>query len=296
MALSPEDKFIYVNPDTTSGEYNAAQFFPVKYLRGLECIGATQFYIYFRGPKNAVSTRLTVLITSGKVKEFFTQFVDEVNFGEDSVITLADRNVAIDTTTGGTDFVHVNASTAAVIMTDSTTSGFEDVQVAEDLDVGGDLNVTGAASTGIITATAIKHAISGNNAGDYGSGAEILYGISDDSVTAGEIYVLRSGVWTLIDADVLSTVSQLAAVATIAAGSGDSSDGMIIKGCVTLNSTYTAGTDSEGALVYASATAGDATLTAPSSSAQFVRILGYSLNVSDKKMFFNPDSTFVKIA
>ena len=124
MALSPDDKFIYVNPDTTSGEYNLAQFFPVKYLRGLECIGATQFYIYFRGPKNAVSTRLTVLITSGKVKEIFTQFVDEVNFGEDSVITLADRNVAIDTTTGGTDFVHVNASTAAVIMTDSTTSGF----------------------------------------------------------------------------------------------------------------------------------------------------------------------------
>ena len=71
---------------------------------------------------------------------------------------------------------------------------------------------------------------------------------------------------------------------------------MLIKGCVTLASAYTAGTDSEGAIVYASATAGDATLTAPSSSGQFVRILGYSLNVSDKKMFFNPDSTFVKIA
>jgi hypothetical protein len=71
---------------------------------------------------------------------------------------------------------------------------------------------------------------------------------------------------------------------------------MIIRGCVTLNSTYTAGTDSEGAIVYASATAGEATLTAPSSSGQFVRILGHSLNVSSKKMFLNPDNTFVKIA
>ena len=71
---------------------------------------------------------------------------------------------------------------------------------------------------------------------------------------------------------------------------------MVIRGCVTLNNAYTAGSDSEGAKVYASATAGEATHTAPSSSGQFVRILGYSLNVSSKKMFLNPDNTFVKIA
>mgnify|MGYP003111273197 CR=1 FL=1 len=436
MALSPDDKFIYVNPDTTSGEYNLAQFLPVKYLRGLECANAAHCYLYFRGPKDAFSTRVQVSITSGKVKEFFTQFTDEVNFGEASVITLADRNIAVDATTGGTDFTHVNAFVAPSILSDVTQAGYEDVQVAEDLDVGGSLTLdsvalstvqtssesfvdddtsimtsaaiddrintavagagsgditavtittdtgggsaasqtsgsadfsiigtqgvnvtnagadatvitvsgvageidhdsllnfasnehytqanivatgaldsgsitsgfgnvdigsstldtTGAVSTGIITPTAIKHTISGNNAGDYGSGAEILFGISDDSTTAGEIYVLRNGVWTLIDADILSTVSQLAAVAV---GTHSGNDGMLIKGCVTLNSAYTAGSDSEGAVVYASATAGEATLTAPSSSAQFVRILGYSLNVSDKKMFFNPDSTFVKIA
>ena len=71
---------------------------------------------------------------------------------------------------------------------------------------------------------------------------------------------------------------------------------MLIRGCVTLNNAYTAGTDSEGAVVYASATAGEATLNNPTSSGQFVRILGYSLNVSDKKMFFNPDNTFIGIA
>ena len=173
----------------------------------------------------------------------------------------------------------------------SITSGFGNIDIGSST-----FDTTGAVSTGIITPTAIKHAISGNTAGDYGSGAEILYGISDDSVTAGEIYVLRAGTWTLIDADTLSTVSPLVGVATIAAGSGDSSDGMIIKGCVTLNNAYTAGTDSEGAVVYASTTAGEATLTAPTASNDFVRILGYSLNVGDKKMFLNPDSTWVEIA
>ena len=145
MALSPDDKFIYVNPDTTSGEHNLAQYFPVKYLRGLETVpvSSTLVYLYFRGPKNTYSTRVQISITDGFVKEFFTQFVDEVNFGEASVITLADRNIAVDSTTGGTDFVHVNAFSAPVTLSDSNLSGYEDVQVAEDLDIGGSLKLDG---------------------------------------------------------------------------------------------------------------------------------------------------------
>ena len=151
MALSPDEKFIYVNPDTTLGEYNYAQHFPVKYLRGLECSSAANFFIYFRGPKDAISTKVTVNITSGFIKEFFTQFIDEINFGEKAVITLADRNISIDATTGGTDFQHVNASVSAVILSDSRLSGYEDVQVSEDLDVGG--TITGDL-TGDVTGTA----------------------------------------------------------------------------------------------------------------------------------------------
>ena len=155
----------------------------------------------------------------------------------------------------------------------------------------------GTINSAEITATSIKHSISGNNAGDYGPGAEILYGISDDSVTAGVIYDLRAGVWTAIDANGNQTYQHLCAVATAAAGSGNSSNGMIIKGCVTLASAYTDATgENEGILVYASETAGQATLVAPSDSGDIVRILGYSLNVSSKKMFFNPDSTYVEIA
>tara|TARA_R110002167_G_scaffold318210_1_gene523874 strand:- start:1240 stop:3381 length:2142 start_codon:yes stop_codon:yes gene_type:complete len=154
-------------------------------------------------------------------------------------------------------------------------------------------NGTSTLDTGEITATSIKHSISGNNAGDYGPGAEILYGISSETTTAGAIYTLRSGVWTLIDANTDNRVDRLCAVAV---GTNSSTNGMLIRGCVTLASAFTAGTDVEGVQVYASETTGQATITAPSDSGDLVRILGYSLNVSAKKMFFNPDSTFLEIA
>ena len=140
MALSPDEKFIYVNPDGSTGEYDLAQFLPVKYLRGLECASATTAYLYFRGPKNGRSTRITVSITSGYVKEFFTQFIDEINFGEDSVILLADRNISVDATTGGTIFSHVNAYTAAVILSDVTLTSYGNVRVGEALNVTGDIS------------------------------------------------------------------------------------------------------------------------------------------------------------
>ena len=156
MALSPDEKFIYVNPDTTSGEYNTAQYFPVKYLRGLECANVANFYIYFRGPKDATSTRVTVNITSGFIKDFFIQFVDEVNFGENAVITLADRNASVDATTGGTDFQHVNAFVVPAILNDVYISGREDVQVAEDLDIGGDTVMSGSLTLDSVALSAVQ--------------------------------------------------------------------------------------------------------------------------------------------
>ena len=189
---------------------------------------------------------------------------------------------------------HDGTLTNGLVIQDGDASGELDVTIGAG--ASSVTTISGSASTGQLTPTSIVNAISGNSAGDFGSGAEILTGISNDSVTAGSIYVLRNGVWTLIDADAEATASQLVGVATAAAASSDSSAGMIIKGCVTLASAYTAGSDSEGAPVYASATAGEATLTAPSSSGQIVRILGFSLNVGDKKMFLNPDNTFRSIS
>ena len=182
-----------------------------------------------------------------------------------------------------------NVVTTGALNSGSITSGFGNIDIGSST-----FDTTGAVTTGILQPVAIKHVISGNNAGDYGSGAEILYNEGSGSgFTTGAIYVLRAGAWNSIDCSGPTTAQNLCAVAL----GSTSASGMLIKGCVTLAETYEAGTDSGGAKVYGSATdSGRATLTAPTSSGHFVRILGYSLNVSSKKMFFNPDNTYVEIA
>ena len=66
-------KFIYINPDTTAGEFNTAQFFPVKYFRGIEC-----------------ATMVDVTITTGKCKEFCKEFAEHINYSKEAFIVLAD--------------------------------------------------------------------------------------------------------------------------------------------------------------------------------------------------------------
>ena len=150
MALSPDEKKIYINADSTAGEADGAMYFPVKYLTGLESTSNTTATMYFRGPNNTTSTSVIVLITADFIKEFYTQFVNEINFGDKAVITLAVRNLSVSTTQGGSDFVYVNAFAGAIVVNDDT-AGYEDLQIAEDLDVGG--TITGDL-TGDVTGTA----------------------------------------------------------------------------------------------------------------------------------------------
>ena len=150
MALSPDEKKIYINADTTAGEADGAMYFPVKYLTGLESTSNITATMYFRGPNNTTSTSVIVLITADFIKEFYTQFVNEINFGDKAVITLAVRNLSVSTTQGGSDFVYVNAFAGAIVVNDDT-AGYEDLQIAEDLDVGG--TITGDL-TGDVTGTA----------------------------------------------------------------------------------------------------------------------------------------------
>ena len=150
MAISPDEKYLYLNQDTNVGEADGSIYLPIKYLRGLETQNSALAYLYFRGPNDTISTTIIINITDGFIKEFFTQFVNEVNFGDKAVITLAVRNLSVSTTDGGSDFVYVNAFAGAILLNDDA-GGYEDLQVAENLDVGG--TITGDL-TGDVTGTA----------------------------------------------------------------------------------------------------------------------------------------------
>jgi len=172
MALSPDDKKIYLNRDTTAGEADVAMYCPVKYLTGLESTTNTTATLYFRGPNNTTSTSITVLITTDYIKEFYTQFVNEINFGDKAVITLAVKNLSVSTTQGGSDFVYVNAYVGAAVANDDS-AGYEDLQIAEDLDVGGTItgDLTGDVTGNADTATALATARAINGVDFDGTGA-----------------------------------------------------------------------------------------------------------------------------
>lgn len=124
-----------------------------------------------------------------------------------------------------------------------------------------------------------------------GSTGEIVYFGSGTGFTAGLIYYFNSsGQWTLANATTSSSSKYLIGIAL-----GTSiTDGMLIKGYA----RYAVGNYSSvgtGDILYLSTTNGFFQTTAPSSSSQVVRIIGYCIDSVNDTIYFNPDNTWVEI-
>ena len=131
--------------------------------------------------------------------------------------------------------------------------------------------------------------LSGASAGDF-DGGDVVYFGGGTSLTAGTIYHYNaSSTWEVADPNGVATCDGLLAVAL---GGTPGTDGMLLRGMVTLD--HDPGTT--GDVLYLSNTPGDASSTAPSDQDDVVRIIGYCLGSTNKKIWFNPDSTFVEIA
>lgn len=114
-----------------------------------------------------------------------------------------------------------------------------------------------------------------------------ITGTAGETLTAGNICYLKSdGKFWKSQATAEATTAGLVAIAT-ASASADGTCTMLLKGIVT--DTLTAGST----YYIATTTAGAKTLTRPSTSGQFVRVLGYAL--SSTQFYFNPDSTYIEI-
>lgn len=123
----------------------------------------------------------------------------------------------------------------------------------------------------------------GNHAGD------VVYFGNTTSMTVGNIYHYNSGGgWEQADADDITKCDGLLAVAL---GANSNTNGMLLRGMVTLDHDPGA----VGDVLFLSTTAGDATATAPSGNNDIVRIIGYCLHASAGNIWFNPDNTFVKV-
>ena len=111
-------------------------------------------------------------------------------------------------------------------------------------------------------------------------------------MTAGKCYYFTNGgQWAEANAGADATATGLLAISL---GTASNTDGMLLRGMVTPSAP--AGTDDEGKKVYLRATGGALTTDIPTSSGQFVRIVGYMLHASNDAIYFNPDNTYVEIA
>ena len=124
---------------------------------------------------------------------------------------------------------------------------------------------------------------------DADADGDVVYFGSTTSMDAGKIYHYNSsGAWVLADADAESTAKGLLGVAL---GSASNTDGVLIRGMVTLD--HDPGTI--GDTIFLSTTAGQASTTAPSGNGDILRVVGYCLDSSNGQIYFNPDGTFVEI-
>jgi len=136
-------------------------------------------------------------------------------------------------------------------------------------------------SAGANTSYSATSSTDGDHAGDL-----VYFGTT--SVTPGKIYYYTSsGQWELADADAESTAKGLLGVAL----AESSSDGMLIRGMVTLDTDPGTRADT----LFLSTTAGAATSTAPSGSGDIVRVIGYCLDSTNGQVYFNPDGAFVEV-
>jgi len=132
---------------------------------------------------------------------------------------------------------------------------------------------------------------------DESVGEKVFFGTGQ--TVKGKLYCLNtSGAWVLTDADDEATTAALIAVACGGDGTGGANDaathGMLIRGFID-NASALTGTFNEGIPIYVdTVTAGNMTVTRPSASNDFVRVVGWACATANV-IYFNPSNDYIEL-
>ena len=85
-------KFLYINPDNTSGEFDSSKCYPVSSLHGIQEQNATSIRLAFADRGQADDTMIDITIDSGKGEAFIKDLVEAINFAKTSFINVADAS------------------------------------------------------------------------------------------------------------------------------------------------------------------------------------------------------------
>ena len=205
---------------------------------------------------------------------------DLISFGEQAV-TFSATNVSI----GGTlnvaeDIVHTSDADTKINFANNV------ITLTAGNHIGATLRATGT--------TISKRVFDITSSTDGDAIGDIVYFGSTTSMQPGRIYYFNSsGNWALADANAESTAKGLLGVAL---GSSSDSDGVLIRGMVTLDHDPGA----VGDVLFlsdqtVSSKFGCAKNSAPSGNGDIVRVIGYCLHVSAGNIFFNPSADFIEV-
>ena len=118
---------------------------------------------------------------------------------------------------------------------------------------------------------------------------DVVYFGGTTSMSVGKIYMFQStGAWVLADADAVATSDGLLGVAL---GAASDTNGMLLRGMVSIDHDPGA----IGDVLFLHTTAGECNATAPSATADIVRVIGYQIDADDE-IWFAPDGTYIEIA
>lgn len=147
-------------------------------------------------------------------------------------------------------------------------------------------------TSGKLSAPRRQFSKTGNTDGTHDG--DVVYFGSTTGMTTGRIYYYDStDEWILTNPDSTGKSTGLLGVAL---GSDSDTDGVLLRGMVTLNHDPGA----VGDVLYLAdiggvlANTGMASSTAPSDNGDIIRIVGYCLDASNGQIWFNPDNTFVE--
>jgi hypothetical protein len=120
-----------------------------------------------------------------------------------------------------------------------------------------------------------------------------IVNFGNTATTAGQIYYLNtSGTWTIAQADAL--VNSGGDMLAVALGSNSTTNGMLVRGFVR-SSQFAVGNIGEP-LFLSAAASGVTVATAPSSTGNIVRVVGYVVGTStQRRVYFNPSQDWIEL-
>lgn len=130
--------------------------------------------------------------------------------------------------------------------------------------------------------------------GEFQSGARLVTGAYGGSPAATAGTLVYFGNTNVAAAGAQLTAAAATGMLTVVTDAADA-DELLVEGVVKMSTNSGWSTAKKGAALYMSTTAGQVTTTAPSTTGDFVRVVGHVVDATNSTIYFKPDNTWLEL-